>query len=259
MPDSTATLPVFVINLERSADRRAFMQTQFEQLGLEAEFFPATDGRSPDGVSGSRYDERAALRILGHPLSPTEVACFASHYRLWQHCVALDTPIVIMEDDVRLRPEFPQALAKAAALIDSLRLLRLAAMFERRYDTLAQIDAKFRLIRYLKGPYGLQCYALSPAGARTLIEGAKVWINAVDSYVDSFWIHGLASIALVPFQAWDDSDDNKPSTIGSGRYEVHRPWHRQIRRSCTQLAYRLRRALFNWRFRRRPPQISSVD
>lgn len=33
-------------------------------------------------------------------LRPGVIGCFYSHYRLWQHCVEIDEPILIFEDDV---------------------------------------------------------------------------------------------------------------------------------------------------------------
>lgn len=241
-------MKIVVINLERSTDRLAFMQAQFDSLGLRAEYFKAIDASRGDLDGLSRYDERKALRILGHPLSPGEVGCFASHYLLWKRCAASGEPLVIMEDDVRMRPGFVRALALAEHEIERCRFLRIAGLFRRRFHTIARLDSEHSLIRFLKGPYGLQCYALSPAGAQRLVDHASIWINAVDTYVDQFWEHGLASFAIVPFHLSSGSDETPPTTIGQARYEIQRSWHRSVRRNLTQLWYRMRRAAFNFRF-----------
>ncbi|MGL2667130.1 glycosyltransferase family 25 protein [Helicobacter pylori] len=43
-------------------------------------------------------------------LLPQEFGCYLSHYLLWKECVKLNQPVVILEDDVALEPNFMQAL-----------------------------------------------------------------------------------------------------------------------------------------------------
>lgn len=45
------------------------------------------------------------LRLRNSTISPTELACFYSHYCLWARCVEIDKPIVILEHDaVMVKP-----------------------------------------------------------------------------------------------------------------------------------------------------------
>ncbi|GAA7706022.1 hypothetical protein HpBT011_03840 [Helicobacter pylori] len=43
-------------------------------------------------------------------LLPQEFGCYLSHYLLWKECVKLNQPVVILEDDTALEPNFMQAL-----------------------------------------------------------------------------------------------------------------------------------------------------
>ncbi|GAA8514099.1 hypothetical protein oki101_07490 [Helicobacter pylori] len=43
-------------------------------------------------------------------LLPREFGCYLSHYLLWKECVKTNQPVVILEDDVALEPNFMQAL-----------------------------------------------------------------------------------------------------------------------------------------------------
>uniref|UniRef100_UPI0018F81BC5 glycosyltransferase family 25 protein n=1 Tax=Helicobacter cetorum TaxID=138563 RepID=UPI0018F81BC5 len=43
-------------------------------------------------------------------LLPQEFGCYLSHYFLWQECVKLNQPIIVLEDDVSLESNFIQAL-----------------------------------------------------------------------------------------------------------------------------------------------------
>ncbi|GAA9179264.1 hypothetical protein Taiwan45_07470 [Helicobacter pylori] len=43
-------------------------------------------------------------------LLPREFGCYLSHYLLWKECVKTNQPVVILEDDATLEPNFMQAL-----------------------------------------------------------------------------------------------------------------------------------------------------
>ncbi|ANH48151.1 lipopolysaccharide biosynthesis protein [Helicobacter pylori] len=43
-------------------------------------------------------------------LLPQEFGCYLSHYFLWKECVKTNQPVVILEDDIALEPNFMQAL-----------------------------------------------------------------------------------------------------------------------------------------------------
>ncbi|BAJ56804.1 glycosyltransferase family 25 protein [Helicobacter pylori] len=56
-------------------------------------------------------------------LLPQEFGCYLSHYLLWKECVKTNQPIVILEDDVALEPNFMQALEDCLkSLFDFVRL-----------------------------------------------------------------------------------------------------------------------------------------
>jgi hypothetical protein len=41
---------------------------------------------------------------------PGAQACFHSHFRLWEHCVAIDQPIVVMEHDAHVTGPWPSTI-----------------------------------------------------------------------------------------------------------------------------------------------------
>ncbi|EAK3946191.1 glycosyltransferase family 25 protein, partial [Campylobacter jejuni] len=108
-------MKVFIINLERSLDRKKHMQKQIQKLfeinpslknKLEFIFFKAIDAKNKEHLEFKDHFPWWASWILGRELSDGEKACFASHYKLWQECVKLDEPIIILEDDVEFSDEF---------------------------------------------------------------------------------------------------------------------------------------------------------
>ncbi len=113
-------IKIFVINMRRSADRRERMAAMLESLGLEYEFFAATDGRNltPEQEQQCDLQDEVVLPvrmgrkiIVQTKLTPPEVGCAFSHLRLYQHILdcGLDRA-VILEDDALLHPDAVVAL-----------------------------------------------------------------------------------------------------------------------------------------------------
>ncbi len=95
------SIPIFVINLKRSPERRAFMEKQLQELGLSSEFLVATDGRELTSTKVEElYDQTASLKYLKQPLSTNEVACADSHLRIYEEIIKRNLPYaLILEDD----------------------------------------------------------------------------------------------------------------------------------------------------------------
>lgn len=243
---------IVVINLERALERRQRMQAQLASLALDHAFFAAVDAARGqlDGVS--RYDERRALRMLGHALTPAEVGCFASHYLLWERCVRDGEALIVMEDDLLLDPTLPAAVEALPGPLAHCGLIRLAGLTPRRWQPVLELGERWRLVRNLKGPRGTQCYALHPNGARALLAGAQVWIDAVDLYLDAFWLHGVPSYALLPSPVTHLPEAEAASSIGRVRWARKRSRREKLRRELTHAVWNLRRYWFNLRYRRPP-------
>jgi glycosyl transferase, family 25 len=112
------------------------------------------------------------------------------------------------------------------------------------------------LVRYEKGPRGSQAYALSVDGARRLLDGAEVWCQALDMYLDAFWEHGLPSWAIVPFAARHLPEHQAPSTIGEAKHRRKLTLVAKLRREVTQVRQNFWRYLFNVRQRRRDRRLA---
>lgn len=190
-------LKIFVINLANSSERRNLIAARLNELNCDFELFEAIDGREKSHPLFDRYDDRKRKRHRRRKLSGGELGCWASHYLLWEKCVELNRPIVVMEDDVEIKDSFRNSLDVANVLIAQLGFLRLAAIYNRAKLFLGDIGG-CRLVRFLRGPAGTQCYIVSPVAAKNFLYDADVWYLAVDEYMDRFWQHGVDSFALMP-------------------------------------------------------------
>ena len=114
------TIKIFVINMLKSTARRELVAAMLDSLGLEYEFFTATDGRNltPEQEQQCDLQDEVVLPvrmgrkiIVQNKLIPPEVGCAFSHLRLYQHILdcGLDRAVVL-EDDVILHPDAVVAL-----------------------------------------------------------------------------------------------------------------------------------------------------
>ena len=105
--------PIFIINLQRSPDRRMFMQTQLQSLGLKFEFFTAVDGQALTAQQVSYYDDdlRKKTGWFNHKLANNEIACVLSHLQIWEKMWKENIEhAIILEDDITLDEDFAQII-----------------------------------------------------------------------------------------------------------------------------------------------------
>lgn len=243
--EKPARVKSVVISLVGMTERRSLIESQFEALGLGFDFLDAVDARKNEHVRLSRYDEAATMARYGAPLSAPEIGCFASHFAAWQLCVERDEPLAIFEDDVLLDPRFPEVLALAAARIEQHRLIRLFGKHNRSSRQLEALGSRYTLVRFQRGPIGTQCYCLSPAGARALLARATRWSEPVDHYLDRFWLHGVTSNAIVPYELKEMSRDILVGAIGARSHR--RTGMAKFRRELTRQTDALARLIYNIR------------
>ncbi|GAA9054379.1 hypothetical protein Taitung234_09290 [Helicobacter pylori] len=117
-------IQVYIISLKESQRR-----LDTEKLVLESNekfkgrcVFQIFDAISPKHEDFEKfvqelYDAQSMLKsdwfhsdYCYQELLPREFGCYLSHYLLWKECVKTNQPVVILEDDVVLEPNFMQAL-----------------------------------------------------------------------------------------------------------------------------------------------------
>jgi len=193
-------LKTFVINLAGSDERWDTTSRRLTALEVPFERFEAVDGRVSPHPLFERHDDKLRQKYRGRALSGGELGCFASHFLLWQRCVELNEPIVVMEDDIIIRDSFPEAVKVASENISKLSYLRFSGIHLKRrpYKKIDRLGS-FDLVDHIKGPAGTQCYVLSPLAAKAFIQSADVWFLAVDDYMDRYWQHNINCYSLMPF------------------------------------------------------------
>ena len=163
-------IPVYVINLARSPERRAFMADICARAGVTPVFVAAVDGRA----CRSQRPPRAAL-------SRAEVALILSHRKTWRRLLSGDDEFaVILEDDAHLGAGFAALLdadwrsfdfdaVKLETMLDVVWLTRNGAPFAGR--TLRRLGAEH---------LGAAGYLISRDGARKMLAATRGLTEPVD-------------------------------------------------------------------------------
>jgi len=165
-------IPIYVINLARSPERRAWMEAGLARAGVEGVFVRAVDGR--------RFGERCA-RDARPTLSKAEAALILSHRKTWRALLASSVDYaVVLEDDVHLGRDFQATLD-----LDWSRwgfdAVKLETLLHRAWHSRRGEPAgKRRLHRLGAEHLGAAAYLISRAGALKMLANTRPLAEQVD-------------------------------------------------------------------------------
>lgn len=208
-------MKIFVISLERSTERRTQMITKFAKADVEFEFFNAVDA----SVEGFTLSDRVAPQITkkrkGYELLNSEVACYASHFLLWERCVEMNQPIVIIEDHAELTDDFKATLMIAFQHINEFGYIKLSAPLKpRKFIEDKKIDTFHSIGHYDKNTCFTTGYIISPEAAKRFVEASDRIVEPVDDFMEKPWLHHVKAYSLARFICYRA---NIKSTIGNTR------------------------------------------
>lgn len=214
----------FVINLQRSGQRRSAMAAKLADSGLQVEFVSAVEGASLD---------RAAYPMAAG-LSDGEVGCYLSHVSAW-HRVArssLDSALVL-EDDVSLSGDIAGLCRELCLLPFEIDLVRLSSLKPMEGRDVWRLGPR-RLLVPTGHPSGAQGYWLTRSGAQRLLACMSAPSQELDKALDRYWRHGLEVLLMDPPAVWEEGSD--VSTIGQrasrprpGKWpRRHERWRRRM-------------------------------
>lgn len=199
----------FVINLNRSMERWEILLHKVpEHLKSELFRFEAIDGSVPELIAPwrSRVSKIKSWCWGGKTLTNGEVACYASHFLLWEKCVELNEPIVVLEDDILFGENFETKITEVEN--SGYDYVKLYVISSKR---LKKLNESYSWA--LGNTTGTQGYFITPAAARRFLENAGRWSEAVDVYMDQYWKHGNITVVTVPFIISENNLISKQTTI----------------------------------------------
>jgi glycosyl transferase family 25 len=235
---------IVLISLPGSIERRAAAIEQFATAGLEFEFFDGINGSTAKDPLFEEVDHHQYLLNAGRPPSAGEIGCHASHRAVWQYCVELNEPLIVLEDDAKIGANFTAAVSAVNGLIGKFSFIRLQNL--RDSPKVKVCDSGIFTLYYCKKyPHGATGYAINPTAASALVANSRILTAPADKFIKNFWQHGQAMYCLLP-DSITPGLLNENSTI-AGREKPKARLGLSLQRSLFKIHCAFRRTLFNWR------------
>jgi glycosyl transferase, family 25 len=248
-------MKIFVINLESSTDRKNNVQVQLNKMELTAEFFNAIDGNSHEHPIFKKYDPDLRMKRKGKLLSKGQLGCFTSHFLLWNKCVQLNHPIIVLEDDAYIfENRFLKFLESSKLFSSTYECVRLFDNRTKHHSAiLVEKFEGFHIAKFTKGHMRATGYYLTPKGAKKFIRHAEPLFLPVDIYMDRFWKNRVECFGTIP--ACLTNDPSFDSTIGYDPKKENKSFlvrfNREVFSLCEQFKKRKHNLIF--RFQRINP------
>ena len=175
---------IFVINLERSADRKAHITKQLDNLNVACEFIDAIDGQGlpDDEIKMHRVDTFPPWPSFNQRhLAKGEIGCLLSHLRIYRKMVDEDIACVcIFEDDCVFENDLG-FLLKSEQLRRSDYELLLLGHSGQYHDssrgaecssTKAPVFSRYHIAKPVECPIGTYAYIIKQCAALKLLQYA---------------------------------------------------------------------------------------
>jgi glycosyl transferase family 25 len=173
----------FVITLINNTASVAFSQNTIssaKKYSIDCEIWPAIDG-STISIDCLREDYGISTILKKSMVQrPGVLGCFLSHYSLWQHCIKINEPIIILEHDTEIIRNIPTNIVD---YFDDVLKLDAYKVTDINYHNLVEnsltetpnyitlnVDGTSKAGDYSLGAYG---YIVKPSGAKKLINFSK--------------------------------------------------------------------------------------
>lgn len=196
---------IFIICLSKiqtSLESAIKVKEQLENYGMSCEFFEGSYGHEVKQKYVSTNRRYHPWNFKNGPENPFsdefrdsqqnagEMGCFDSHYRLWEKCVELNEPIMILEDDVLLvRPFIPIDFKEVL-----ITVFGNPTKSEKYYHYLTNPPEDCSAQPYYQASMpGTPGYVIHPVAAKKLVDMYKnSWLpsdNAIMSSVVTIQVH----------------------------------------------------------------------
>ena len=243
------TLPLVFINLDKDSERRTRIEGQLAHLGLPGERLPAVWWKHlPPAEQSLLYSAERNHGLYYQPLVDGEKGCYASHIGAWQQLLASDAPaLVVLEDDVRLTPQFADVVNAIAALQEPWDMVKLLGRDREKVRSQRPLVPGTALVDYSRVPSMTAGYVVSRAGAAKLLAHRQPFGRPIDVDLRFWWECDQLRILGVSPSAIALDDTSEVSSIWDTR-DTLTPGQRW-RKFCMKLALTLGNA---WHRRRLP-------
>ena len=216
-------LPCYLINLDRSADRLAFINQRLQDLSIQYTRISAVDGSRLSEAERAEFT-RSRPRD-GRSWSAGQIGCFLSHVDAWRKIAEGQAPFgLVLEDDIHLSDATPEFLRDSSWIPSDADVVRLESTGQWLLLDRAAAKAHNRLVRRVRSAaWGAGAYVLTKATASKLLAVEPVLHAPVDDFlfniVGSTIARSLTIYQVTPALAEQDkfkADQLASKGFGSG-------------------------------------------
>jgi glycosyl transferase family 25 len=205
---------IYVINLDRDAERLASIRDNLAKLGLGFERLPAVIGKEvPEWEKLVDLSAYAWRNRLDMPRAG-EVGCYLSHLKAMETFLQTDAPwCVILEDDVEVLPTCADVLQSLAER-DDWDLVKLFHFHSGMPVKKRALGADHHLVAHLTCTTSSAAYVVNRRAAETLLKSMRPITEQVDHALDRPWETGLRTRGIRPMPVVLAPVAHTTSTIG---------------------------------------------
>lgn len=218
---------IYLINLDRSPDRLKSMDKKLKNLGLVYKRIRAVDGKqqifTPKEVSNLKF-----ILAHGKSITPTEVACFMSHYNTMNEFISNSSkPIaLIIEDDMCFSSDFIDVLKSLIEKSEYWDLVKLNDGHQggkvKKIDIADGVCLKQNYFHQSK----TGSYILNRKAAKNYVKKLLPMFVPIDHEFIKFWKYKVRGYSLSPLPAWEEGVE---STID----------YKQVKRNRKSFVFRI--------------------
>lgn len=215
---ATTHVPIVYINLDTAVERRRLLEQQCQTMGLSARRLNAIRWSSltPEQQRGY-YSAELNASQYHTPLVDGEKGCYASHMQAWQDLLAgADPCTVVLEDDVRLAPDFLRVVHAVAQLDMPWDMVKLIGRSVEKVASTRPLCEGVELVDYSRIPSYTAGYVVSRTGAQKMLATRQPFGRPIDVDIRFWWENELRVYGVWPPVLLHD-ETSQVSTI-AGRH-----------------------------------------
>lgn len=192
-------IPIAVINLPRSEDRRERVCAELDRFRDDVIVVDAIDGRGEGFEYGSYFPGNRRKKYFSWDLLDTEVACLMSHRKVWEMMISNDIDkCLILEDDVKLVGDLDGVLTFVERIQHSPLIVKVGGKKKRTGIKLFSVSSGHDAMLYHKSTCGGHGYILDKEAARRMLSFTSSLFLPVDNMIDRYWEHGILLLHIRP-------------------------------------------------------------
>ena len=238
----------YYINLDKSTDRKAFMEEQFAKFGIDIERFSATYGKVLD-IRELR-NHKKGHQILAHFPYPNdgEIGICLTHFNLWKTIANQKEDFaIVLEDDALVNEELFQDLEGLLANLQTDEFLDISG--KKGFYTLTKNEST---CTYVMPPVLMIGQIIGKEAAKKLSKNLPNYYAPIDVMKQDVYKHQVPLKNTLKSYVKTNDFNIGGTTIQQRGLPIYKKAIRELIRPFWQLftlfTYKLRRCFLNYRF-----------